>query len=301
MRASGVILLGIFAAAARAGDPPPADDSIAAAKKDLAAIKAPAGPQDPSAALPALQMKDFGPMPGAAAPGLPTLTDQEKEDALDPSKKKRSTGNWLVDAMDKKADEQRDPKARDRDKEELLKADQDLLKGDEKDAQIAEAAREKANSKEVANSVYNPLDSFMNGWISAKDHDLLLPSSKGEGLPGAEGTKGRADLLPGLDLGASSAAVESLISPSDVEGLADSAKSGPNPYLALLEFQAAPQVRFFSAPEGLGAGMAGPLDVSRGMSTSGVDRAPTDASRSFIPDFAQPADDDKYFKQMKKF
>ena len=293
--------MGIFALAARAGDPPPADDSIAAAKKDLASIKAPAGSQDPSAALPALQMKDIGPVPGATAPQMPTLTEQEKEDALDPSKKKHSTGNWLVDAMDKKADEQKDPKTRDREKEDLIKADQDLLKGDDKDAQVAEATREKADSKEVANSVYNPLDSFMNGWISAKDHDLLLPSSKGEGLTGSEGAKGRADLLPGLDLGASSAAVESLISPSDAEGLADSARSGPNPYLALLEFQTAPQVRFFSPPEGLGAGPAGLPDVTRGLSTSGVDRAAADASRSFIPDFAQPPDDDKYFKQMKKF
>jgi hypothetical protein len=301
MRASGAILLGILAVAARAGDPPPADDSIAAAKRDLAAIKAPAGSQDPSAALPALQMKDIGPMPGASGPQLPNLSDQEKEDALDPSKKKRSTGNWLVDAMDKKADEQKDPKSRYRDKEELLRADQDLLKGDEKDAQMGDATREKSDSKEVANSVYNPLDSFMNGWISAKDHDLLLPSSRGEGLTGSEGAKGRAELLPGLDLGASSAAVESLISPADVEGLADSAKAGPNPYLALLEFQAAPQVRFFSAPDGLGAGITGPPDISRGLSTSGVDRPPAEASRSFIPDFAQPPDDDKYFKQMKKF
>jgi hypothetical protein len=141
----------------------------------------------------------------------------------------------------------------------------------------------------------------MSGWISAKDHDLLLPSSKGEGAAGLEGARGRADLLPGLDLGASSAAVESLVSPSDVDGLADSAKSGPNPYLALLEFQAAPQVRFFSAPEGPGTGFAGPPDISRGLSTSAVDRPPAEASRSFIPDFAQPPDDDKYFKQMKKF
>ena len=42
MRASGAIIVVLLAAAARAADPTPAPDSIAAAKKDLAAIKAPA-------------------------------------------------------------------------------------------------------------------------------------------------------------------------------------------------------------------------------------------------------------------
>ena len=42
-------------------------------------------------------------------------------------------------------------------------------------------------------------------------------------------------------------------------------------------------------------------DVPRGMSSSGVDSRPIDTPRSFIPDFAQPDDDDKYFKQLKKF
>jgi predicted transcriptional regulator len=34
---------------------------------------------------------------------------------------------------------------------------------------------------------------------------------------------------------------------------------------------------------------------------NGFDTPAADASRSFIPDFAQPTDDDKYFKQMKRF
>ncbi len=299
MRLKGIIAWVLLAALARASDPAPQDgDSIAQAKKDLSSIRGPQSPSDPASSLPSLQFKDLGPLPGAPTISLPKLSDQEKADALDPTKRKQGTGNWLVDAMEKKSDSRRDTGGRGRD--DLLKADADILKEGERDGQLG-ASREKADPKEAAVSVYNPLDSFMGGWISAKDHDLLLGSTKVEPLPGVESGRGRNDLLPGLDLGASASAVESLINPAEVSGLSESAKPGPNPYVALFELSAAPQLKGFAAPEGLGPQSPGPADFSRGISSPGSSAREAEGGRSVIPDFAQPSDDDKYFKQMKKF
>ena len=296
MRRAWLILTGLLALAARAADgPTPAADSIADAKKDIASIKAQA-PGDASVSLPSLQMKDVGTVPGAPAVQLPSLTDQEKADALDPSKKKRGTGNWLVDAMDKKADSAKDSRGRERD--DLLKGENDPLKTDEKEGGAADSTRERAEAKA---SVYNPLDSFMGGWISAKDHDLLIPAGKPDGLPGAEGARGRGELLPGLDLGASASAVENLVSPADVSVLSDASRGAANPYLALLEAPAAPQFQALSAPGAFAGPAAGPADFARGISSSGPAPRQSEGERSFVPDFAQPPDDDKYFRQMKKF
>ena len=60
-------------------------------------------------------------------------------------------------------------------------------------------------------------------------------------------------------------------------------------------------MRQFVAPDVPAFAPADLLDLPRGMSSSGVDAKAIDAPRSFIPDFAQPDDDDKYFKQLKKF
>ena len=142
MRAKGAIFLGLFTLSLRAADAPAtSDDAISDAKKDLATIKAPTNAQDPSASLPSIQMKDLGPVPAASTPRMPVLTDQEKEEALDPTKKKHGTGNWLVDAMDRNADPQKNAKGKDRD--ELLRGEAELLRGEEKDGQSAEGPRKR--------------------------------------------------------------------------------------------------------------------------------------------------------------
>ncbi len=295
MRRAGIILTGLLALAARASDEHTgASDSISDAKKDLAALKAQT-PGDPAASLPSIQMKDVGSVPNAPEVRLPALSEQEKADALDPSKKKRGTGNWLVDAMEKKADGAKD--ARGRDKGDPLRPEADPLKPEEGEGVLPETPREKS---EVKASVYNPLDTFMGGWISAKDRDLLLPASRPEGLAGPEQSRGHGDPLPGLDLGASSSAVESLVGPADLSGFADGARGAPNPYLAVLDLAQAPQLRSLPPMEALSpAGEAN--DFSRGLSSPSLSSRQSESGRSFIPDFAQPPEDDKYFKQMKKF
>ena len=189
MRAAAALLFAFTAVIARAGDPPaPAADSIADAKKDLAEIKVPQAQLDTAATVPLVDMKDLGPGPGGPRLEMPTLLSQEKDASLDPTKKKLGTGNWLVDAMEKKSDGSAASRAKEKD--EILKGDPELLRPDEKLALQAErdllpanGSTDKQAPKEAAVAVYNPLDSFMNSWVSARDHDLLVPTSKGRGRP----------------------------------------------------------------------------------------------------------------------
>jgi hypothetical protein len=301
MRLSGTLLLLVAAVAARADDAPaPPADSIAAAKKDFAAIKGPASQAD-GTALPAMDMKALGPMPGSAQPDLTPLTSPDRDPSLDPAKKKTGTGNWLVDAMDKNTSTQA---SRTKEKDDILKGDPDLIRADEKgvrmekDPLALDDTREKETAKEPLESVYNPLDAFMGGWISARDHDLLLTSSKGEGLPGADLGKAHVDALPGIEAGQSGSA-DLLVQQVDPSSFAE--VKGSNPYVEALDLPVDSPMKTFVSPDFTGFAPTELQDAPRGMSTSGVDARPIDTSRSFIPDFALPDDDDKYFKQMKKF
>jgi hypothetical protein len=301
MRASAMLLLALAAAAARADDAagPPAD-SIAAAKKDFAAIKAPVSQPD-TAVLPMMDMKDLGPVPGAARPEA--APNPQGDSSLYPAKKKTGTGNWLVDAMEKNTSAQA---SKSQEKDDVLRGDPDLVRADEKgirlerDPLLPDDSREKERSKDPPPPVYNPLDSFMSGWISARDHDLLLPSGKGEGLAGADAGRPRAELLPGLEIGPSPPEAD-FTSAQNGPGVFGDSQPGANPYVAVMDLLPAPAMKAFAAPEVPGFASAELGDPARGISSSGMQATPADSERSYIPDFAQPDDDSKYFKQLKKF
>jgi hypothetical protein len=299
MRVPGTLLLVLLAATARAGDAPAqAADPIASAKKDIAEIKAPLAQPD-AGTLPTLDMKDLGPVPGAAQPDASLLLNPEKDPSLDPTKKRTGTGNWLVDAMEKNTSTQA---SRSKEKDDVLKGDPDLIRADEKGVRLEkdplaiDDARDRDPPK-GKEAVYNPLDAFMSGWVSARDHDLLLPSSKGEGITGAESD--RRDLLPGLEVGPSQASPDFTLPQVEAGGPGDP-RGGANPYVAIMDSLPAP-ARSFTLPETSLFAPAEFQDAPRAMATPGVDPGPADAPRSFIPDFAQPGDDDKYFKELKKF
>jgi hypothetical protein len=301
MRAGAALILFLAAAVARAGDSPtppqdsPPPDSIATAKKELAAIKALSAPTDSASALPTVDMKDIGPAPGAEAREAPATTPAETEASLDPSKKKEGTGNWLVDAMDKKSDRTKSPSGRDDiskgDAELLRDGDRDGSQGD-RDAEAAQDARERAADKAAAQ---NPLDSFMGGWISARDHDLLVPIAKGDGAAG-DAARASGDEPSQLDLGQHGLAEDILPAP-DPGSWGDS-KAPSNPFIALMDLDPAVSLKPFAAPDS--GGLEAPAFPS-GPVSSGVNPGPMDGARDIIPGFAQPSDDDKYFKQMKKF
>jgi len=300
MRARAALILFLAAAVARAGDSPapasdaPAPDSIATAKKGLAEIKALSAPSDSASTLPAIDMKEIGPGPVPEARDAPSLALAETDESLDPAKKKdkEGTGNWLVDAMDKKSDSAKSPNGRD----DLSKGNAELLKDGDRDGSPgdgeSEDARERAADKAAAQ---NPLDSFMGGWISARDHDLLVPMAKGDGNAGDAG-RNRADEPSQLDLGQPGLEEDVLPAP-DSAAWGDS-RASSNPFIALMDPDPAASVKPFAAPDS--GGFAQPA-FPGGPVSSGVDARPIDAGRDIIPDFAQPSDDDKYFKQMKKF
>ena len=135
MRVPGTLLLVLLAAAARADDAPApaADSDRLCAKKDIAEIKSSLAQPEAAGALPTLDMKDLGPVPGAARPDAAPLLSPEKDPSLDPAKKKAGTGNWLVDAMDKNTSSQA---SRSKEKDDVLKGDPDLIRADEKGVRL---------------------------------------------------------------------------------------------------------------------------------------------------------------------
>jgi hypothetical protein len=293
---AGILLLS--AAQARADDTPPAD-SIAGAKKDLAAVKSLSNPTLAAPSLPTLDMKDIGPAPGARfeAPSLIPVPDT----TFDPTKKqdKAGTGNWLVDAMDKS------DRSQQRGRDGSRRADTGAAKGtdrmgapDDREAPGASDERgseaDRADEKEPAQRVVNPLDAFMSGWVSARDHDLLVPKAGADGGLGSDAPAAGAETIPGLD--AETPGADGFLQGPSAGGWQES-RPEANPFVAAFAPQAPAALHFFSGPEesvfepaGLGA-LPAPSAGARG----------AEPERSFIPDFALPTDDDKYFKQLKKF
>jgi hypothetical protein len=303
MRVLGALLLASAAMAAGAGDPTPApDDSIQAAKKDFSAIKSSGVPNDSGSIVPNLEMKEIGPIPGGALQPTPVPTPLDGFPALDPAKKRTGTGNWLVDAMSNGDDDARPARAGD----ELPKGgadgtrsgDRSERRGD-KDSQAPRDSGEKPGERPSEPKAYNPLDSFMAGWISARDRDLLLPQGRQEAAAG-DAPKGRADSLPGLETGPSGGYIDSALPSPDVASWSDS-KPAANPYLPVGDSPIAPPMKVFTAPEIPVFSPDGDPSLLRVGTAPGVDPPPIDATRSFIPDFAQPSEDDKYFRQMKRF
>ena len=165
----------------RARGDPPAPDSIATAKKDFATIRSLASPTDAASVLPSMDMKDLGPSPGAHIDAPPALQDPDA--LLDPTRKKEKegTGNWLVDAMDKKSD-----RASPTGKDSALRSDQELLRGGDRTAdrgdresQASSDARDKAGEREIADAVVNPLDdrSWPDGYPPATTISCFPPEN----------------------------------------------------------------------------------------------------------------------------
>jgi hypothetical protein len=302
MRTAAAVVLALAVASARAGDPPATDtDSIAAAKKDFDSIKSSTASPVAGTSLPTIDMKEVGPAPGAPAIEAPTPLPTDKDSLLDPTKKKAGTGNWLIDAMDKNNDKAKSGKAGD----ELLKDDTDLTNDADredgrgpKDSRAKDEDRDGAGPKDSGSHVYNPLDSFMGSGISARDHDLLVPSSKGDAQAEGDAAKARPE-TPGTDVVPSGSLVDMLLPAPDTVAWSDT-KVEANPYIPSVEVDASPAARIFTAPDGAGFAPLEPLGPVGGSASSGVGTAPIDTSRSFIPDFAQPSDDPA-FKQMKRF
>lgn len=138
----------------------------------------------------------------------------------------------------------------------------------------------------------------MGSWISARDHDLLVPSTKGDVQTEGDSAKARPE-TPGTDVIPAGSLVDMLLPAPDTASWTDS-KVEANPYIGPIDTDPPAAAKIFSAPEGVGFSPFEALGPVGGSTASGVGTAPIDTSRSFVPDFAQPQDDPA-FKQMKRF
>jgi hypothetical protein len=252
--------------------------------------------------MPGLELREIGPIPGGALAPTPIPPASDGLPDLDPSKKKPGTGNWLVDAMENGDDASGSPRAGD----DALKAGTDSTRSVErsdmrrdKDAPPSREAGEKAEAKETELRAYNPLDSFMAGWISARDRDLLVPTARADSLPGGDASRAAVDALPGLGAGPSVAVPDSALASPDAASWSEP-RPASNPYLAA-DDAPVPSMKVLAVPELPDLAPDASPYAPRGTPPSGFDPVPIDSTRSFIPDFAQPSDDDLYFKQMKRF
>jgi len=291
MRAPAVLLLVLGAAAAQAGDPPAAaGDPLAAAKRDFASIKPASATAEAGAGPAGMAAKADGAAGEAAGGDAGAAAAAAGLSMVGPRWGKEGTGNWLLDAMEQKGDRPRALGGTD----DLVRGDLDLLRAaDRADRHESgpSQAGERAAPGALAGSVYNPLDAFMSGWVSPRDRDLLLPSRGDNPLGGAPGAA-RAQLFSGPDLG-------QLGAPA---GTAPGDLSAPgNPYVADLNLGPTAPARQPSLPDIPGFAPLELPDFSHGMSALGAGTIPLDSARSAVPDFALPPDDDKYFKQLKRF
>jgi hypothetical protein len=292
MRLAYAIAATLLAGTALADAPAPATDSIADAKKDLAEIKAAVPGQDLGTALQGADLRELGAIPGPLRADSPAPLPSEK-DAGDALKKKQGTGNWLVDAMEKQ--EEHDHAGKAKDKDEQLKEDLALIRGEDRKSDkenllLDEPKEREAPPREEAQKAFNPLDSFMSGWVAPRDREVLLAKSDAS----------HPDALPGLEAPQAAAGPDLLLG-----GVSDptafSEPVGINPYVTALTPTESAPFHPLGPAELADFGSAALPEFSRGLSASGPEAKPGGEAKSFIPDFAQPSDDDKYFKQLKRF
>ncbi len=274
MRAFGILAVAA-AAAVYAGDPPPASaDSIAAAKKEFAAIKAMPGD---SGLLPG----DAEFKPEVAAPSATVAPAPEREwGHANPAP--GATGNWLVDAMERKpAGSAPSPGG-----DDWFRGELDLLKANSAEGtgkgMAAQGEPVGTGARLASGSVVNPLDAFMGGWISARDKELLLPDRRMQ------------PFLGGIDAGPPGPAADGAFLRSDSP---DGSAAPSNPYIAGLN----PAVPPLAAPEVPTYNPSVIPDLSGGNLPSSPATKQFEAPRLELPDFSQPTDDDKYFRQMRRF
>jgi len=312
-------LLGLAASGPAADGPAPAapGDSITATKREFDSIKALRDPALPASAK--------GTLPNLQVPELHTTTPdaarraKQKQAEAAAKAKKSGTGNWLVDAMEKDARTQAGDRGsasdgsgrRTRDgrsdaaSEDLLETDAEarsLLAGDET-ASGLEAARDERRTErksvEERPNVVNPLTQFLGSWMTPQDYALLRPglddSGRRNDVPGGAGGSAGGGGLAGGESAAQLAFLESRpVSPAN-------APVRENPFLQALELPASPAGSSLSAPSAnftLPEMSAAPASAPLLPATT---VAPTPAPRSTVPDFAKPALEEKYFKQLKRF
>jgi hypothetical protein len=287
-------------AAEEAAAPAPtaaAGRSISEAKRDFDSIKASREEAlHPKADLPRMTVPELQ----LATPSPRPSVDRDAE--TDPRKKAKSA-NWLVDAMEKddkksgarsrsgKSNSGKDTEPAEAWDAEKSSSQLDLTKVPEN---RREAAAGEAKDRREVEPPPNPLAPFLAGWMTAQDYALLKPTV----TSGSAATAANPVALPGAAAAASGAM---LALSSDVRtpfrGDGPSAiKPAPaeNPYLSALN-EPAPSYGAISVPPPPATLPATPAPAPARY------EPPVAPPPAKLPDFARPANDDRYFKPLKRF
>lgn len=259
---------------------PDAEASLAGVKRDFAAIKAAREAAGNSTLdLPRLT--------------APELQAEARRPAVlkTPAPEKKST-NWLVDAIESKSGANGVPGQNERDERSGFAREpraEDEVGTLRKKAPTVD--RKTGRTAETA-VVVNPLTSFMAGWMTPQDLALLRPSMGGptaaesiargerprefleQSVSGIQQGKG-ADIFAGRERAPLSA-----MAPRT------------NPFLESIGLPAvAPAVRI------------GPPPAIAASTTNALAPPPVESvsAKSKIPEFAKPPEDEKYFRQLKRF
>ena len=232
---------------------------------------------------------DIPAMAGASGEGIQAVaaakaSSPETSDLQGDPRLAAKSENWLLRAMEQKSPfDLRDGKERPR------------------------ADRSQPSAAEDDRRADNPLSGYMTQWISTRDQRLLLPAPTDGAAPAwnlmLESNAG--ETIPGA--GAPSVPFVSALSGGAPEaaGAPFSEKIPSNPYLAALE----PPLGGSAAPATLMPTTATAVsstepEFHRGeeVAAPSMSGAPaSDPVKPLIPDFAQPSDDAKYFKPLKRF
>lgn len=257
-------------------------DAIADAKRDFEAMKASrASRAQTRDAVPRVSLPGLHTAPAEPAPRTPTgtATPEAKPD------------NWLVDAMEKGADVRR-PRTRDerdfaqRESEGKLRPETHPERGEAKT--LAEMTRRESDP------TLNPLTRFLSGWMTPGDYLLLQPALGG--IPEATAA-GYGDLktlpLSGLPHPAGPAESDFRLRGREIPATGP-APPAVNPYLS-------PPPPSGARPTASPAPVSLPTFGGSATAISSPRPAPAPVPASKIPEFARPAPDEKYFKQLKRF
>jgi hypothetical protein len=280
-----------FAAVSFAGASEEGPASIDAAKRELDAIKAARTPDGvpQKNALPEFSAPELH-LPGTTPSPLSKRERLTKEQL----EAQRRSKHWLLDAMEK--EKKLDAAAREGRKERVeLESERTLAARDELRSDELELADDGAETltREVA--------AYMAGWMTSQDLTLLQP-----GLTGGNSTNGG----PALETGSGPVSAPGISSTANVARGPDAAVSlfgektaGPsaatpeNPYLQSLlppaQFEAV-----IAPPPRVSQPASSEMPV---FSPAVRPREEVEPARTKAPEFGKPSENDKYFKQLKRF
>ncbi len=270
----------------------PADDAIASAKRDFDAVKS--TNRSSVEGLPGLPAANA---PEASAP----MSAPQPMPARMGTVPENKPANWLVDAMMKKSGKDGEKPADEKLPDAKSAGKLDLL-AQVRDATPAKSAAIPENEKlaKTSGPEFNPLTPFMAAWMTPQDFTLLKPTGGSAAAPEAIAHSAAPAANP---------SVESNLSMVDKGGGADGlgfshAASPPaapmeNPFLQTVA-SPPPGAFSLSLPP---SSVITPTGVSATPTTMNAFTPPPDLAppKSNLPDFVKPADDEKYFKQLKRF